>query len=196
MDLAVLCGVASGGLYALGYALYLRKILAGGIAPNMASWLLWTVLTVANCASYLALAGDPLKAAIPLTSSVACAAVFLVSLRVGRFAAPDPYDAASFAVGVLAALVWWRTRSAVAANLIMQGCLLVSFVPTWRGVLRDPAAEPSAPWLVWTASYPLTLAVLALRWRGHPVDLVYPLNCIVLHGGVGLLALRRPRSAP
>lgn len=191
MDLAVMLGASAGAVYALGYVLYLRKTLAGGNRPNPASWFLWVFLTVLNCVSYLSLSGDAVKAVIPVVSSFFCLAIFLFALAKGRFTRIDAADGAALALGIVAAGAWWSLRSPVAANLLMQGCLAVSFVPTLRGVWRDPSVEKAAPWLAWSAGYVLTFCVIALRWRGQPQDLIYPVNCLFLHGGVGVLALRR-----
>jgi len=45
-------------------------------------------------------------------------------------------------------VVWWVFRSATYANLILQVCILVSFIPTYRTVWNNPKTEKALPWFI------------------------------------------------
>ncbi len=165
-------------------------MLQGVSKPNLATWTLWTFLTVLNASSYDVMSGDWVKSILPLASSVACILTFLFALYKGKLSKVDPWDGLALGIGVISALVWWYYKSATYANLIIQFSIAVSFVPTYRGVWRDPKKERALPWYIWSSAYFLSIAVVLLRWQSWH-DLVYPINCLVLHAVVGLLTKRK-----
>ncbi len=194
MAISATLGLIAGSVHLSAYALYLRQVLRGTSRPNTATWTLWTFLAALNAASYLAMCRDLAKAATPIAGALACAAVLTVSFWKGRLTRLAVFDRGILAIGLSAAAVWWATRSATWANLLLQGAFVLSNVPTYRGVWRRPDSEQPLPWFGFGLAYALNIVVVALRWRGELADLAYPVLSLVTDAGVGATVLWRQRA--
>ena len=186
--MAIALSVVAGLLHILAFAIYNKQIVQGTSQPNSATWTLWVFLTILNVSSYGVMSGDWIKTILPLASSIACILTFCFSLWRGKFSRVDMWDRLALGIGIISGLVWFCFKSATYANLILQASVMVSFVPTYRGVWSDPSKERPLPWYMWTVAYCLGIAVVILRWKGQYQDLVYPINCLVLHAVVGILS--------
>src|SRR3990167_2851914 len=102
------------------------------------------------------MSGDVVMALQFMTGSVACILTFLYVLAIGKFSKLQPKEWGLLALGVFATLVWWGVRSAAGANIIILGAFLVSCIPTFAGVWRDPFTETSRPWVLWTLAFAIT----------------------------------------
>jgi len=182
-------GVIAAAIHLSAYVVYARQAGRGETRLNTATWILWVFLSALNAASYLMMTGDPAKSAVSLGGATACTITLAYALAKGRASPIAPADGAALAAGLLAAAAWWLWRSATYANLILQIGFIISMVPTYRGLFRDPAAEKPLPWLMWGAAYAVTLVVVLLRWQGHTPDLAYPGINLVTHSGVGVAAM-------
>ncbi len=181
--------------------LYNRNMRRGTSTPNPATWTLWVILSTLNCATYLASTHDVIKSALPLVSTVVTLYLFLNALRLGKFKALDRYEVTALTFGCIAAGVWIIFQSSKAAYLLLQIPIVISFYPTYRGVWRDPTTEQRVlPWYLWSGAYVFSLTAIFLQWKfdprldDGPYQLVYPVLCLILHGGVGLLAQRHPKK--
>lgn len=186
------------GLHLSAYAVYARKTGRGEATLNSATWILWVFLSALNATSYVLMSGDPMKGAVACAGAVACTVTLAFAVAKGRASTIGLWDGAALGVGLLAASAWLAFRSATYANLILQAGFVVSMIPAYRAVLRDPRAEPPVPWLMWGTAYAVNLCVVLLRWRGHAADLAYPCINLVTHSGVGIVALlllRRQRHS-
>lgn len=192
MQVSVALSIAAGLLHIVAFVFYNKQMLQKTSCPNAATWTLWVSLTILNVTSYKSMSGDWIKAILPITSSAACILTYMFATYKGKFFWPDKWDSIVFATGAVAGLVWWYFQSATYANLILQISIAISFVPTLRGVWSNPQKEKAAPWLIWGTAYILMIAVICLRWQpGHYKDLVYPINCLVLHSLVATFAMRK-----
>ena len=190
MDLALWLGITAGVIHVVAFIIYNKQISQEASVPNAATWTLWTFLTVLNATSYAVMSGDIVKSILPAVSSLACILTFLFSLYKGKLSRIDPWDGIALVIGVVSGLAWWWYHSATYANLILQLAIAISFVPTYRGVWKNPAVERALPWYLWSFAYILIIIVVALRWRDQYQDLVYPVNLLLLHAAVGLLTRR------
>jgi hypothetical protein len=193
LNLGLSLSVASGVLQLLSFFLYNRKVLRGQSHPNAATWSLWVGLTVLNCVTYVMMTTDLVKGIMPMVSTLACFVTFWLALVRGKFSRLSSADWGAMFCGALACLVWWVYHSVTGANLILQVCVLISFVPTYRSVWNLPGQESPVPWFGWGAGYALAVGLVLLRWQGHYQDFVYPLSGCLLHSGLGVIALRKAR---
>ncbi len=193
MSASAVLGVIAGLVHFSAYALYLRQVLRGASKPNAATWTLWTFLAVLNSASYLAMCRDPAKAATPIAGALACAVILTVSVWKGRLTRLAVFDRGILAIGLSAAAVWWVSRSATWANLLLQGAFVLSNVPTYRGVWRDPSTERPLPWFGFGLAYAINILVVLMRWQDQPADLAYPVLSLLTDAGVGAAVVLRRR---
>ena len=188
MSVEVILGTTAGLIHIVAFFAYHQQMIRGESRPNTTTWTLWVFISTLNCISYIVMSGDIIKGLLPIASTFACIVVFVVSFFKGKLSRLNFIDEIALAFGFLSLFVWWANRSATYANLILQVCIFISFIPTYRGVWRDAALEKSLPWFIWSSAYILIIIVVFLRWRGQYQDLVYPINCLVLHAGVGILS--------
>lgn len=189
MKIDILLGSSAGLLSLSAFGTYNLQIIAGSSVPNTATWTLWAFLTTLNFASYLHMSKDWMKSILPAISSFSCMATFLFALYGGKLAGLKPYDMVALFLGIVAGLAWWRYKSSVHAQVILQIALLISFVPTYLGVWENPFVESPAPWFMWASAYFINTIIVIHRWSGKYRDLMNPINLLVLHGGVGVLAI-------
>lgn len=184
-------GLLAGLTHIVAFVLYNLGTFQGKIKPTVATWTLWVGLSTVNCITYALMTEDWQKAALPVASTVACVATFCFVASIGKFGRLNATGWTIVAMGLISIIVWLVFRKAMYGNLLLQVAIAYSFIPTYDTVLKDAGAEKPLPWAVWSGAYILTFLVVLLRWRGQYQDLAYPVNCLVLHGGIGLLTLRK-----
>jgi len=188
---SVLLGYLAGGVHIIGFLIYNWKIINGSAKPNTATWALWAFIAGLNAATYDTMSGDRIKAILSIASGIACLLTFLFALVSGKFKKLDVWDKRVLTLGIIAAGVWFFFKSASYANLLLQGALLISFLPLFKSVWQDPSSEGWLPWVIWVGAYTLSIITVIMRWKGHILDIAYPINGFVLHGIVAWLSLRR-----
>ena len=185
-----------GGLInVVGFIVYNKKIISGLVKPNMATWILFSFLSVLNVASYLVITQDLVKGLLPLTSTMATLSVLIIAVVKGQFSKLNVYDNLALLIGGMSGLAWLIFKSAGMANLILQISIIISFIPTYRGIVKGNNTEKIFPWLTWTASYAIMALVVVLK-NGQGIDYVYPLVVGILHLGVGILCVKKISSNP
>lgn len=191
MEAAKALALVSLLIYLTAFGLYIRQMIRGHSKPNPATWGMWVFIVFLNSASYSVMTGDWVKALTTYAGCLAMSVTFLFALKKGKFSRLSGFDWLLMFLGFSSILVWWVRRDAMYANLLLQVCIIVSFIPTYRGVWRNPRNERPLPWLLFSFGYIVAIVVVGLRWRGQPQDLVFPGLNIVLHAIVGLMSLRR-----
>jgi len=181
-------------MHIVAFIIYHKQMLRGTSRPNRATWTLWVFISTLNCISYIVMSKDIVKGFLPIASTIGCIVVFVVSLFKGKLSKLNIRDEIVLVLGFVSLFVWWGYRSATYANLLLQVCIVISFIPTFWGVWVNATNEKTLPWFIWASAYILTITVVFLRWQGQYQDLAYPINCLVLHTGVGILALRKPKG--
>ncbi|MBU1179372.1 hypothetical protein KJ885_00320 [Patescibacteria group bacterium] len=194
MDSAKILGILAGLIQITAFILYNKGTLKKQNHPNASTWFLWAVLSTLNCVTYFIMSDDFFKSFISIVSSTACVATFFIALKTGRFSKLGKLDYVIGVIGLCAIGVWWAYRSATFGNLILQICLIISFIPIYYGLIKNDGNEKPLPWFLWTIAYSVAMAVVFLRWQGQLQDLAYPFFGILGHGGVGFLSLRKPKK--
>lgn len=189
--IAMVLGFIGGAMHVMAFLIYNRQMLRGESKPNTATWSTWVVLSTLNATSYFFMSGDWVKTLLPIASTTACIGTFAFSLLKGKLSKLDPLDTLALILGLGVSFVWWWQRNATFANLLLQIPITISFFPTYRGVVKNPKVEKALPWFIWSSAYIFSITTVILRWKGQPQDLVYPVLCLILHGGVGFLTLRK-----
>lgn len=194
-SLGALFGVLAGATQALAYIDYNRQILRGKLNPNGSTWLIWALLAILNATTYGLTVNDWAKTVLPIVNTALCIGTFILAFAGKKFDKIDAWDAVALVVGLSSSLVWYHYRSAMYANFVLQISIAVGFIPTYRMVWKDPKKERVRPWLIWTFAYVFLIIAVILRWRGQWQDLVYPINCLVLHPIVAILIWNRSKRS-
>jgi len=191
MNLELLLGLIPGLIHFTAFLIYNKQMLKGESRPNTTTWTLWSVIATLNCISYIYMSGDAIKGVIAITGSILCVGTLMLSLVKGKLSKLNRWDIYVLMVGVVAVIFWWIFRSATYGNLILQACFLISFIPTYKYVIKNPKNEKGLPWFIWGFAYLVAICIVLLRWNNQYQDLVYPILSCVTHGGLGFLTLRK-----
>ncbi len=191
--LSVGISLLSGLSYLLGFLYYNWGLLQGKIKPNGATWAIWTALAIMSAGSYFLTSQDFWKSIIPIINTFLCIGTFIVALVIKKFQKIDTIDWVALIIGLIAAAVWGLSLSAVSANIIVQIAIFIGFIPLWRTLWHYPDSERALPWCLWTFSYFATGCVVVLRWHGVWAEIIYPMNCFLLHISVPLISFVRRR---
>lgn len=199
--LALTFAIVAASMHVAAVLLYNRNMSRGTSTPNPATWTLWVLLSSLNCAAYLTSTNDIIKSTLPIVSTVVTVFLFWKAWQLGKFKPLDGLEKLVLGLGILATLVWFVFHNAKAAYLLLQIPIALSFVPTYRGVWKDPLTETRIlPWCLWSSAYIFSLGAIFLQWQydprvdDGPYQLVYPILCLLLHGGVGILAQRHAKK--
>lgn len=207
----VLATVASfSGLFqAFGYLVYIRKSFRHELEPNPTTWFMFAYGTAfLTVLEYDRQASWPILI-LPVTCAILSVRVAAICIEHGKPKWPKHWldrtaflmdlslTAAYVIAGVLSKFNFIdegeRGTLVLAFLALSNTSTIVSFIPILRETIEDPRTEHPLPWLIWTTAY-ACLAYVTYVEAGNTIwsiFMLYPATGIMLHGLVGLLALRR-----
>ncbi|MDP2683723.1 MAG: hypothetical protein Q8P20_01575 [bacterium] len=181
--LTIALGIAAALVHGAAYILYNVHAKLGKSSPNVTTWSIWALFAIINTLSYYEMSGDAVVTLQFFTGSVACIFTFFYTLTIGKFSWPGKKDWGCFFLVLIAILVWWKFESVTGANMIFVIAFIISFIPTYIGVLRDPLKEMPMSWALWSIAYIITTTNVVLRDDGH-MALVMPFVLAIAHGSI------------
>lgn len=197
----------SGLFQALGYLIYIRKSLRKEVTPNPSTWLMFAYGTATLTLLEWDRSANWMILILPVTCALLSIRVATICFSQGKLSVPKEWgDRIAFVMDVLLTVayisVWVASQQEVVTEeqrqelvlwflVLTNVSTLVSFIPLLGGVLRDPSTEHPWPWIVWATAYSMLGYVTFSQYGLCSVFMLYPASNIVLHGSVGLLALRR-----
>jgi len=183
--------IVAGMLSVTAFIIYSWSILAGHAQSNISSWAVWTFLTMLNARSYVKLLKDDwLKGLLPVANAVMTIATLFCAIWTGSFKTLSGIDEVCLVIGVIAGLVWIIWKSAKVVQMVLQIAIVVGFIPTFIGVWQYPIHEPWFPWLLWATCFATQcLVVKANPKRTSWIEFLYPVDMLICHGAVFVLAL-------
>ncbi|MEK7100782.1 MAG: hypothetical protein AAB921_01650 [Patescibacteria group bacterium] len=192
-ELTIALGLTAALFHGVAFILYNVQSKIGKSSPNAASWSIWAFLATLNALSYREMTGDVVATLQFFTGSVGCILTFLYVLAIGKFSWLKLREWGLFALGILATLVWWKFRSATGANMIVLVAVIISFIPTFEGVLRDPFKETPRSWILWTLAFLVATTNVVLR-DGKPIALLTPIVLLIAHGSIAILSTQSRKA--
>jgi hypothetical protein len=163
-------GIVSGLLAIVAVVPYIRDIIKKKTRPERASWLIWTVLGGIAFFSQLA-KGATNSLWMTALSTLCVLVVFLLSLKHGEGGLVRR-DIVALLVALLGLVLWYFTKDATIALLIVIGVDLSGSFLTIIKSYEDPESETMSTWILASISGLFgTISVGTLNW----VLLMYPL---------------------
>lgn len=141
-----------------------------------------------NAGSYFAMSADWVKSLQVIAGTIGATLIFWSVLLRNKFVRPTRHELVILTIGFAAIFVWWVSREATYANLLIITAISIGFLPTIEGVWRDPNNEEPLAWYVWMSAFALGIIVVALRYSGQPQDFAYPVVGLVLDSTVAFLS--------
>jgi len=181
-------GVAAGVIHIVAYADYIRRIINERISPNAASWSIWAFGAFLESVSYIFVSGDWVKDILPIVCALCAIALFIICIIRGHFEKLSKLEWFLVISDCIVLIIWFITNSALIANILFVLTCLISFIPIFIHVYKDPRVEHALPWFMWSGAYLLMTLTVLTRWQKWE-DLLYPLVFLILHLGVAILAI-------
>ena len=171
----------------IAYILYGLATRRGLVAPNRASWLIWSATTTTEALTYNALNQGAAQNIVFLLSSIACIAVTLSVWRHSKWARPTSLESICMATCIAALVLWVGFQNAFWAHILILFVIPVSFLPTWVSLLKDSSQEQSPAWGLWTVADLAMLGFILLSTKGHGSDLPYILIELSCHASIWVM---------
>lgn len=170
--------VLAGAFYlAAGMVCSWKIIRKQGVDPPLSTWLIFIAATIIGFATYLKNGGinRPLtEGALPLSDVVMCAIVALTLVFFGsRGLAFKPFERV-YVVGLVLILVYWYfTSDPWWSNILVQGLIMVGFIPTIQNMFREGRnTESFLFWLLVLVGSAIACYPAYRAWVEHGSSLV------------------------
>jgi hypothetical protein len=177
-------------IFLVAFVLYNKDILKDNTRPNIVTWGLFVLITFINATSYFSMTGDLVKSVLAFTDLFVCTIITLLILHKGYYSKLNIAEKLVIVFAFVSVIAWVLLRSATFANLLLQPAYILAFVPTYLNAYKNPKTERALPWFLWALSFVFSIIVISLRWDGAWQDFFNPSIALLLHFGVGSLALR------
>ena len=181
-----------------GYIAYLTGLQRHLVEPNRASWLIWSVATAVEAATYAAINPGAPQGWVFALSAAACIVVTVVMWRRSRWRAPSGVETVCMGTALVAIAMWLAFHQAFWAHMLVVAAVPVSFWPTWQSVREDARRERSPAWGLWTLGDLATLIVATRFGSEAPGEYAYILVELACHAAIwfaiGLASLNPARS--
>ena len=182
-------------IWFFGHVFYLRQIIRKNIFPTLSTWIIFSVATGLNMASYLVASNkDLVSGSIIITDALVC---FLIVVAVAiftysglRFKPFEKYYLIS-AMGIV--VFWAMTGNAFVANLLVQALIVVGYAPTIQNLIYS--TKNPETYVTWSIS--LGAAILSLYpiiANGNLLASIYSIRAIIMISFVIYLMLRIKRK--
>ena len=177
-----------------GYAFYFFHIHGGSTLPNPASWTIWVLLAALNALTFWKASNDALATLQFFVGAGMCMGIFLYALGAGAFTPLNVIDISILIFCVATCAIWYFTRNALYANLVLVGVGAISVYPLIAGVVMHPAIERPHAWILWTCAFVVTSTNVYIRLRNMPLRkrmwyMAMPLSGLISHATVACLIL-------
>jgi len=179
-------------LYVAGYIVYYRQFSQNESSPRIATWFQWATLCVLNAFSYHSMCdGDWIKTAQSFLAAIGNIAIFLIVLKRNKFAGLMD-DFRWLIIGLALIILWRITNNPVLVNILLQACIVVSAIPTFKAVIRNPRSEKWPAWILIGSSF-IFMLYIAIDQMTSIFAVLYPLNGLVTNLAIGFLSLRKTK---
>lgn len=184
-------GLIAGLVQVVGYIDYISLVRRGEIeSPNTGSWVIWSYGNAMVCWTYIIGGELRLEESLPFVCSIACFLTGFYFLIIGKFKKPKTYEVIILLVDIAITIYWIVCDDTVATQILLQISVIASFAPIIKETYADPSSEIRRPWVIWSIAYTL---LLFAEWPSSELwKLIYPINYIIWHGIMAILAKPRP----
>ncbi len=182
--------IIANALILVVYLLYLKQIIKSESTPNPATWIIWFVVTLINALTYINVTNSPLEGTIAITACCLMGIIMVYTLIKGKFGPLKTLEWWIIMLAISIGIFWQISANIIVAHLLLQIILVLSFVPTIKGLIKKELKEKAPPWITAALAYSLQIIALLIVYAGNWVSLAYPiLNGIIGNGSIAVLAI-------
>ena len=191
-----LFALLSGLTLLISYLVYFRQMIRGYSNPNPSSWFIWSLVMIMNALTYhQILIHNPIKAVTAYVAALCLISISIYALLRKRFSRIHYFDGISVFLALCTGIFWQLTNNAFLAQIALQIILVLSYIPTLYGIYKGHASEQVYSWVLVVMSYIFLVISIMLDYRGHWIELLFPLvNGILGNGLVVIFILKKKNS--
>jgi len=173
-------GILSAIIVFLSYPVYVYRIWQRKIIPNIASWSIFVIISVAIFLSY-ASSGAKENALTTYGPMIGCGIIFLVSLLRSKEKTINKLDILCIFFGCTSILTWYFTKDAKqTAQFALYLALLADFIGIIPSIIflnKHPEKDRPAMWIIFSLGYFLTIFAI----KDHTVsNWVLPIFMVII----------------
>jgi len=185
--------ILSGITLFVSYYLYYLQVKRNISQPNPSSWFIWFFVMVINAFTYQGVIHTyPIKAVTAYVAVLCIILMCIYALKKGGFTRPNILDCIIFISSFVVGVFWQISGDPMISQLALQCILILSFIPTYIGLLRGQAKENPWSWFVVVLAYIFLIISIILDYDGNWIELMFPIvNGVIGNGIVAILALRQ-----
>lgn len=207
----ILWGLLAGVAQVLGYAVYIRLSLRHDVEPNPMTWLMFAYGTAVLGFLEWKEGASLTLLILPIVCAALSIRIAFICWQRGTIKWPKkPAELFPFLTDISLTIayicVWIASRNEYLDDKTLQDLTLlflfltnastiVSFIPIAVNAGMKPEDERTLPWAIWTVAYTfLGVATFLEEGTLYTPLMLYPGSCVLLHGLMALLAMRKPRT--
>ncbi len=132
---------------------YIKGIMRGTVTPTKSTWIIFTIVTGLNVASFLTNSFDLVSGAYGITDFFLSLMILVFALMYSRkskvsFKSFEKYYLAGAAICVL---FWVMSDNPFQTNLLVQTLIIIGYVPTIHSMLSTKSSSESmTSWAIWS----------------------------------------------
>ncbi len=181
MNLPQILQVLSGILLLIVPTIVILRVIAKKINPNATSFLIRSVVAVANLITYFNMTHQsPWKSIVMLASTISLIGIFTACAYKNGLRDLTKIDKISAVLSLVILLFWGFSGKDTVTNLLLQTIIAISYIPTINGIRKGINKELALPWALASTSYALALTSLIIL-NSSFVSMVNPILCLILN---------------
>lgn len=154
-------GILSALVVLAAYPAYIIRIWQRKIVPNISSWAIFALISIALCLSSYSSSGAGINSWVTLGPLVGCTGIVIVALMRSKEKSLTRFDLVCLIFGVLSIAFWFFTRQ---SKELVQFALYIGILTDFIGILpsinfltKHPEKDRPAMWVIFSLGYFLSM---------------------------------------
>jgi len=177
---------------------YIHNLIKNKIVLNSTTWFVVVLVQLLSTSAFYLMVSksNPVIATSTIIAAVGVIFTFIFALVKGKFAKMEIADKVSLVLALITTAVWFVSKSAEYASLLIQATYVIAFTPTIIGLLRGTLREKAFPWFLSSAAGGcIVAAVIASSGFSNIMSILHPLVIgVFLNGVIGVIAILQDKN--
>jgi len=154
-------GILSALIVLASYPAYMIRVWQRKIVPNISSWVIFVLISIALCLSSYSSSGAGQNSWVTLGPLVGCTGILILALMRSKERSLTRFDKACLILGCLSITLWFFTRQ---SRELVQFALYLGIFTDFIGILpsmnfltKHPEKDRPAMWVIFSVGYLLSM---------------------------------------
>lgn len=150
-------GVFSSVIVFLCYPIYITRVWQRKINPNISSWTIWVIMSVAICLSSFSSSGGGENSWVTIGATIGCIGVLISALLRSKEKSMNTFDIVCLILGISSIVLWGFTKQSkeLVQYALYLGVLadFIGLLPSANFLSKNPEKDRPAMWIVFSLGY-------------------------------------------